>query len=234
MPRRPQRATGQFIFHVLNRAVQNLVLFEEPSDYQVYCRVLTEATERYGMRVLVYAVMPNHWHLVLSPPDDQSMSPFMKFLTSTHAQRWRQVDGSRGRGAVYQGRYKAIAVQHDVHFLRLCRYVERNPLRARLVARAEDWPWCSASTEARGAGRPNLAPWPIQRPTGWHDFINAPEPPDVLDNIRTAVRTGRHFGTDVWRLEVTDSLRWRAGLRRPGRPTGTHPSSAESQNLTVS
>ncbi len=231
MPRRPRRATGQFVFHVLNRAIQDLVLFENASDYEAFLRILTESAERIPMRLLAYAVMPNHWHLVMWPPSDDGLSPFMKSLTARHAQQWRLMKGNRGRGAVYQGRFKAIAVQHDIHFLRLCRYVERNPLRAKLVARAEDWPWSSASATACSPNRPTLAPWPLSRPHDWTDQVNTPEPPHLLKRIRTAIQTGRHLGTDSWRATTARQLRWRTGRpetagldeRHGARPVWDYP-----------
>ena len=169
MPRRSRVSTGQFVFHILNRAVQGVTLFEAPVDYQLFVDLLAEAVRRFPIRVLAFAIMPNHWHIVLWPRNDSSLSPFMKWLTGTHAMKWRATRGSQGRGAVYQGRFKAIAVQHDAHFLRLCRYVERNPVRARLVGRAEDWRWSSAAPTRPGTRRPVLSPWPVPRPADWSD-----------------------------------------------------------------
>jgi len=218
MPRRQRHATGQFIFHVLNRAVQHITLFEDDSDYGSFLRILTESVTRFPMRLLAYALMPTHWHLVLWPSGDDSLSPFMQALTGEHAQAWRRKKGSRGRGAVYQGRFKAIAVQDDAHFLRLCRYVERNPMRAKFVERAEEWPWASAFPAAQDPGRPLLASWPVSKPSNWHDQLNVPEPPQVLEHIRGCIRRGRHYGTDTWRQITSTELRWRTGLREPGRP----------------
>jgi len=218
MPRRSRVSTGQIVFHVLNRAIQGVTLFECPADYEAFVEILKEAYRRFPMRLLAYCVMPNHWHLVLWPLDDMSLSPFMRWLTAAHARRWRDVRGSRGRGAVYQGRFKAIAVQHDAHFLRLCRYVERNAVRAKLVARAGEWPWCSASTEAAGPGRPSLAEWPLRRPDNWSDLLDAPEPTGSLRQIRLAVRVGLHFGSARWRVRTAETLQWRNGLRQRGRP----------------
>ena len=99
MPRRSRLATGQFIFHVFNRAIQGVTLFESASDYEAFLRVLFETCERIQMRVLAYAITPNHWHLVLWPLDDDSLSGFMRWLSSTHATRWRTASGSTGRGA---------------------------------------------------------------------------------------------------------------------------------------
>jgi putative transposase len=195
-----------------------MVLFGSPADYELFCAILAEAVRRFHVCLLAYALMPNHWHLVVRPLDDRSLSAFMQWLEGTHAKRWRKAKGSRGRGAVYQSRFKAIAVQHDRHFLRLCRYVERNAVRAKLVARAEDWPWCSGAPTASLAGRPELSPWPVPKPENWDDWLNTPEPPRSLQVVRAAIRAGRHYGTPSWRLSTAESLRWQSGLRQPGRP----------------
>jgi putative transposase len=223
MPRRSRVSTGQIVFHVLNRAIQGVTLFEHPADYEAFFVILGEALRRFPIRLLAYCVMPNHWHLVVWPRDDSSLSPFMKWLTAAHARRWRDARGTRGRGAVYQGRFKAIAVQHDAHFLRLCRYVERNAVRARLVARAGGWRWSSASPAAFRDNRPVLAQWPVNRPDNWVDLLDTPEPTGLLRQIRTAVRAGLHFGSAAWRMHTAETLRWRNGLRQPGRPVACDP-----------
>jgi putative transposase len=224
MPRRSRVSTGQFVFHVLNRAIQGVTLFELPADYEAFVEILAEALRRFPIRLLAYCIMPNHWHLVLWPLDDDSLSLFMKWLTAAHARQWRDARGTRGRGAVYQGRFKAIAVQHDRHFLRLCRYVERNAARAKLVPRAEDWHWGSAAPTVSLAGRPVLAPWPVRKPEDWMDLLNLPEPTRSLHSIRDAIRAGRHYGSASWRLRTSEALRWRSGLRQPGKPVAVDPS----------
>ena len=223
MPRRSRISTGQIVFHVLNRAIQGVTLFEHPADYEAFFEILCDALRRFPIRLLAYCVMPNHWHLVVWPLDDTSLSPFMKWLTATHARRWRDTRGNRGRGAVYQGRFKAIAVQHDAHFVRLCRYVERNSVRAKLVARASEWAWSSASPLASGANRPVLADWPVHRPDNWADLLDTPEPTGSLREIRIAIRTGLHFGSAGWRVYTAETLGWRNGLRPPGRPAACDP-----------
>ncbi len=220
MPVRPRHNTGQFVFHVFNRAIQTLVLFEQPGDYEMFLGIIREAADHYHMRILAYAVMPNHWHVVLWPPDDSCLSAFMQRITVRHAKRWREMRGSTGRGAVYQGRFRAVAIQRDDHFLRACRYVERNPLRARLVHAAEDWPWSSASPGAGRDDRPALAPWPVPKPADWRDWLNVPEPPGDLKEIRRAIRRGLPYGNITWRAGTMRRLRWAVGGRR-GRPPGS-------------
>ena len=115
------------------------------------------------MRVLAYALMPNHWHLVLWPAEDRDLARYVGWLSLTHACRWQRVHGARGLGHVYQGRYKAIPVEPGEHLLTVFRYVERNPVGARLVARAEDWPYSSAS-DIGIPDRPTVHRWPVTRP----------------------------------------------------------------------
>ncbi len=182
------------MFHVLNRGIQGLVPFETAADYEGFLSLLRDACARFSVRLFAYAVMPNHWHQMLGCPRIECLSGMMHWLGTTHAQRWRAARNLRGRGAVYQGRFKSIAVATDRHFLIACRYVERNPLRARLVARAEDWEWSSASPLARREGRPPLAEWPVARPEPWLDVLNQPEPPKDLRAIRLCVRRGVPFG----------------------------------------
>lgn len=218
MPRRSRLRTKQYVFHVFNRAIQGVTLFETNADYDAFLRVLSETCGRIQMRVLAYVVMPNHWHLVLWPLTDEGLSDFMRWLTATHASRWRTARGNKGRGAVYQGRFKAIAVQEGGHFLRLCRYVERNPVRARLVGRAEHWPWSSASVAVGSSGQLVLSEWPVRRPEDWIERLNVPEPARSLEKIRAAVWNGRHYGSPSWRLRTSRELRWRSGLQQSGRP----------------
>lgn len=130
-------APGGLVYHVLNRANGRLPIFEKNEDYEAFERVLAQAVQRVDIRLLAYCVMPNHWHLVLWPRVDGDLSRFVGWLTLTHTQRWHAHRHTTGSGHLYQGRFKSFPVQTDEHFLAVCRYVERNPLRAGLVSRAE-------------------------------------------------------------------------------------------------
>jgi len=218
MPRRPRGATGKFIFHVLNRAVEGTILFETPEDYQRFLDILVAGMRLFPVRVFAYCLMPNHWHLVIAPCTDEALSKFMRWVTAKHAQSWRRLRGSEGRGAVYQGRYKAIAVQDDRRLVRLALYVERNAKRGGLAERAEAWPWTSASPLSGSPDRPGLTSWPIPRPADWLARLNAPEDPRLLNVIRKTVRANRHYGSLAWRRQTGLTLNWREGHRPPGRP----------------
>jgi putative transposase len=118
------------VYHVLNRANARRTLFDDDGDYAAFERVLAQACVRVSMRLLAYCVMPNHWHLVIWPRRDGDLSRFMNWLTLTHTQRWHQHRHTVGEGHVYQGRFKSFPVETSEYLLTVCRYVERNPIRA--------------------------------------------------------------------------------------------------------
>src|SRR5262245_60182922 len=175
MGRALRAASGDFVYHVLNRANGRMTLFQEGGDYGAFERVLAQACNRVSMRLLAYCVMPNHWHLVLWPRQDGDLSRFMNWLTLTHTQRWHQHRHSVGEGHVYQGRFKSFPVETNEYLLAVCRYVERNPVRAELVKYAEQWRWSSAAHSGRPQQSVPLSEWPIERPRDWQQVVNTDE-----------------------------------------------------------
>jgi putative transposase len=217
MPPRAQDRLGGYVYHVLNRAAKRSLLFSGASDYQAFERVVHEAAQRTDMRILAYCVMPNHWHFVLWPEKAMQLSQFMHWLTLTHAHRWQKFHESVGTGAVYQARYKAIPIQTETHFLNVCRYVERNPLRAGLVQLAQDWEWSSLwKREHRLAEW--LTPWPVLPPDDWTAIVNGLEPDDNLAHIRSAISRGFPLGDSDWTKATATKLGLESTLRPRGRP----------------
>jgi putative transposase len=217
MPRRRRSTPGGFVYHAMNRAAGRLVLFESSSDYREFRRLLGQACRRTGMRIIAYCLMRNHWHLLLWPHDDHAVSSFMQWVTTTHARRWALDHESVGRGAVYQSRFKAIPVQTGEHLLTVWRYIERNPLRASLVARAEDWGWSSLSPRAETCS-PMLSAAPVSRPPNWLELVNTPQTPRELEAIRQTIKTAMPYGDDEWRTATSLLVGWRPrGRPKRGR-----------------
>ncbi len=217
---RPLRAAaGGIIYHVLNRANGRQVMFETPQDYQLWENVLLEAREHIPVRILAYCVMPNHWHLVLWPRRDGDLSRFMAWLTLTHTQRWHAQHQSVGTGHLYQGRFKSFPVQTDEHFLTVCRYVERNALRAKLVKQAENWQWSSLWCRTQGGKQSQwLTDWPVSRPRQWVKLTNEPQTEEELEAVRQCVQRGRPLGKEPWVQRTTRRLNLESTLRPRGRP----------------
>jgi putative transposase len=161
--------------------------------------------------------MPNHFHLVLWPRTDLELSTFMAWLTATHSKRWHARRGTAGTGHVYQGRYKAFPVSCDIHFLRLCRYVERNALRAGLVSRPQDWPWGSLAARAGHEAGISLTDWPVARPDDWCELVQLEVDDETLE-LRQAVARSSPFGPEAWRRQIASQLDLSGSLASIGRP----------------
>ena len=220
MPRRPRLSTGGLAYHVLNRRVGRLPLFEKPTDYTAFEKILHEAHRRTGVRIAAYCLMPNHWHLLLWPRNDGELSEVMRWITVTHTQRWHAHRHTSGSGPVYQGRFKSFPVQTDEHFLTVARYVERNAVRAKLVARAEEWQWSSLWRWARNDSRllEFLTEWPVERPPQWLQWVNQTEREAELEDLRCSAQRGRPFGSEDWVARTAKRLGLESALRQRGRP----------------
>ena len=219
---RPHRvALGGYVYHVLNRANGRLPIFQEDADYAAFQRVLREALDHVpGMRLLAYCLMPNHWHLLLWPRRTGELSDFGHWLTLTHTQRWHAHYHDVGSGHLYQGRFKSFPVAEDDHFLQVCRYVERNALRAGLVQRAEAWPWSSLGQRHRADAPAQgwLSPWPIPEPADWLGEVNRPQSEAELEAVRRSVQRGQPYGAEEWSHRVAKRLGLESTFRVRGRP----------------
>jgi putative transposase len=223
MPRRPRLAAGDIAYHVLNRRAGRLALFEKPTDYAAFEKILAEAHTQTKIRIAAYCLMPNHWHLLLWPRHDGELSEVLRWITVTHTQRWHSHHHSAGTGPVYQGRFKSFPVQTDEHFLTVARYVERNALRAKLTDNAEDWQW--SSLWRHGQTDPKLtswlSDWPMERPRNWTTSVNRPHTASELESLRVSAQRGRPFGDEGWVRRMAKRFGMESTLRPRGRPTGS-------------
>jgi putative transposase len=242
MPRPPRRIEPDLCYHVINRGNGRQRLFHQPGDYQAFVAILADALQRFDVHLLCWCLMPNHWHLVLRPRRRRAMIDFMRWITVTHARR-RHEHYHSDAGHLYQGRYKSFPVEQDRHFLVLCRYVEANALRAKLVKPAQAWPWSSLHQRdqriARSATRapslkptpkptptrirtptpaPALAAWPVERPRGWIALVNQPLEKQEQQRLRESIRRERPLGCDSWVKKIAAKLGLQQTLRPRGRP----------------
>ncbi len=220
MPRPTRIDVSDIVYHVINRSNACLQIFDTPDDYSFFEYVLAQAKEKVDMRIFAYCVMPNHWHFIVQPRNDGDLSKFFGWLTMTHTQRWHVAHNSIGSGHLYQGRYKSFPVQTDEYFLWACRYVERNPLRAKLVKRAENWQWSSAWRRESGSEeqRNLLDSWPTDPPPKYLDWLNEKEDNVFLEKIRTSVNRGQPFGSESWENKTIKKFGLQSTIRPRGRP----------------
>jgi putative transposase len=192
MPRTARASAGGFCYHVLNRGNGRRTVFHKDGDYRAFVKAIGQVCREVPLRVLAYCVLPNHFHLALWPHGDGDLSRWMHWLLTAHVRRYHRHYHSSGH--VWQGRFKAFPVQEDEHLLAVLRYVERNPLRAGLVRRAEDWPWSSLHGGGAGDPVPPLDPGPVPRGADWAEQVNRPQTEAELAALRRSVERGAPFG----------------------------------------
>jgi putative transposase len=173
MPRTRRKLEPGRIQHVVNRGNARQLIFRDRFDYEDFIELIARANARLDVPLLAYCLMPNHWHLVLWPPDPKALSAYMHWLTSTHVLRLHRRRGTKGQGHIYQERYRHVPVETESQFFTVCRYVEANALSAHLVKRAEDWPYSSLSRTKSPDGHELLSKWPLARPSDWLAYVNA-------------------------------------------------------------
>lgn len=220
MPRISRIAVGEEVYHVINRANGRLQIFNTTEDYQLFEQLLLDTKELVDMRILAYTIMPNHWHLVLHPKNDGDMTTFMQRLSNTHTRKVHSLTKTNGSGHLYQGRYKSFLVETNDYLLALIKYVERNPVRAKLVKKCEDWKWGSAYRRISGTTKENnlVDAIPADVPNNYSRWINTIEDEKVIQSIRSSVIKSTPYGGEKWIEKMVATHKLQATLRSPGRP----------------
>ncbi len=217
MPRLARASVGGMCYHVINRGNGRREVFRKDGDYEAFVKALRHACVEIEMPVLGYCLMPNHFHLVVWPQADGDLSRWMHWVQNTHVRRYHQHYHSSGH--IWQGRFRAFPIQEDEHLLTVLRYVERNAVRAKLVARAEQWMWSSARHWHSAASRPSfLVRGPVPSPRDWLRWVNQPLTAGELEALRQCVQRGRPFGGEAWVERTAKDLHLDSTLRPRGRP----------------
>jgi putative transposase len=219
MPRTARAIEAGTIYHVLNRGNGRMRIFHDPADYEGFEQLLTDGLARFPVDLFTYCLMPNHWHLVLRPRTDQAPAELMRWIGATHVRRHHRRYPRGGGGHLYQGRFKSFPVEDDYHFLTVCRYVEANPVRARLASRAEQWRWCGLWRRQQRKANLPLVDWPEDRPRNWLSLVNEAAEEAEWKAVRVCVNRGRPYGSPEWVATTASRLDLGFTLRGVGRPT---------------
>jgi putative transposase len=199
----------------MNRGNRRQRLFHGHDDYAAFVAMMRRALELHPVRLYAWCLMPNHFHAVVEPSESGQMGRWVHRLLTAHVRREHAM--RRPGGRTWQGRYKSCPVQ-DGHLLTVVRYVERNPLRAGLVAASTEWAWSSARDRMNHARRVPLEPIPGRLPVDWPSWLDGPVDASELEIIRQSTRSEIPIGDATWRTETAEELGLRPEYRRPGRP----------------
>jgi putative transposase len=201
--------------HVTQRGNRRQRTFFRAGDYQAYLALMAEWCDRCGVTIWAYCLMPNHVHLIAVPKTEAGLR---RAIGEAHRRYTRRVNSRRGwRGHLWQGRFASF-VMDEGYLLACARYVERNPVRAGLCARAEEYRWSSAAAHVRRRddGLVRVAPLLALEPR-WAKHLATDLDADTIRQLRRHEATGRPAGTDAFVRRLERKLGRVLHPRKPGR-----------------
>jgi putative transposase len=220
MPRFARAVIPDCPHHITQRGNNRQDVFFVPDDYGRYLAILREQSRRYGLDVHSYCLMTNHVHLVATPHAPDSLA---KAVGRTHWLYSQTINRLHGRsGHLWQGRFYSCALD-DKHFWAAVRYVERNPVRARLHRKAWLYAWSSAAAHcgqaADATGLLDLRWWRTRwTDEQWQEQLMQGEAPDVVARLRSQTHRGRPLGSDRFLSKAETLLGRRVRALPVGRP----------------
>jgi len=219
MPRIARAVVPDCPHHATQRGSNRTDIFFDRQDREFFLQCLRKWSIETDTQVLAYCLMTNHFHLLLSPARADGLGRCLHGITFRYAQYFNR--RNRRCGRLWQNRYYSCPVDLGRHLWAVARYVERNPVRAGIVRRVEDWPWSSAEAHTRGTKNSVLTE------PGWLTKDEVSEYRHYLtdtgmeDEIRRATKTGRPLGPADFVLKLEKHLKRPLLARRVGRPRKT-------------
>ena len=219
MPRIARVVIPDVPHHVTQRGNNRQDVFFVDDDRQVYLKLLKEQSDRFDLQVLGYCLMTTHVHIVATPRREESLA---KAVGRTHLLYTQYINRLHRRsGHLWQNRFHSCPLDDD-HLWRAVCYVERNPVRAKMVRRAWDYAWSSAGAHVGGVdpfGVLDLTAWEeMVGEVDWVETLSGAEDEDGLGLLRVRTRTGRPLGSDGFLSKVELAVGRRLRPLPVGRP----------------
>lgn len=186
MGRRPRLPSETGYYHVVTRGNRRQTVFQQPEDYAAYCTLLQAALQTYTVSLAHFCLMPNHIHLLVHAP---AVNPLSQALHQVQRRYWFHVRRTYSlTGHLWQGRFHSFPIEEEAYCLEAARYIERNPVEAKLVNALDAYPWSSYRAYANGEPVPipvtatplyeALGPTPAVRQHAYRRFVGTPQPYD--------------------------------------------------------
>jgi putative transposase len=202
MARLPRMVLPGIPHHVTQRGNRRERTFFEDGDYALYLDLLAQAAERSGVEIWSYCLMPNHVHIIAVPRDEDGLGRAFRHV---HRHYTGYVNARlRVTGHLWQGRFSSVAMDEG-HLVAALRYVALNPVRARLVARPEDWPWSSVRAHLAGQDDHVVSTAPALDRVGDFSAFLGEDFDEAMGYaaLRKAETLGRPIGTSEWLKDIS-------------------------------
>lgn len=211
--------------HILQRGVSGQSVFQAPEDYQIFLDWLKNAAKQFAVAIHAYVLMPDHFHLLLTPSDDKGLGRMMQWA-GRHYVPYFNLKYQRV-GTLWQGRYRATVIEAERYFLMCSRYIELNPVRTGLCMTGLDYPWSSYAHHVGAKVDPLITDhatyWalgntPFQREASYKDLSEQAFAAKEVQILNDATLKGWALGSDAFKARLErQSMRRVAPIKR-GRP----------------
>jgi len=225
MPRRKRNYLPGYPYHLVQRGNNRQPCFFEHADFENYLDLWRKKSHHYGVQVHAYCLMTNHIHFIVSSDVADAISNTMKVVGSRYAFHFNK--RHQRSGTVWEGRHRSSLIDTEHYLLACLRYVELNPVRARLVALPDDYEWSSYGLNA-APRRSWLTPHPIylalsrdpdERARAYRRLFDTALTEIEIDLIRHAAHYSAPIGDDRFRREIEATFSLRPNYSKRGRPT---------------
>jgi putative transposase len=219
-------------YHVTHRGNRRADIFLSDEDRLLYLKLMRDYAVRAGLEFRAWCLMSSHVHFVVVAEREDSLS---RGIGLAHRRFAAWLNARHGwLGHLWANRFFSTPLD-ETHLWRAVRYVERNPVRAGLVARAEEWPWSSARSRVEGSPDPLLAPgWPEpQRLAGWSEWLAEPDDGELVERLRRCTQTGRPCGFPDFVTALESALNRALAPRKRGpkpRPRSNATADGDGEN----
>ena len=233
MPRTPRICPVGIPQHIIQRGNNRQICFAHEEDFAAYAQWLLDASTRYSVDIHAWVFMTNHVHLLATPHQEDGISAMMQHLGRRYVRYFNSQH--RRTGTLWEGRFKSCLIDSDAYLLRCQRYIELNPVRARMVAMPGDYRWSSYHAHARGIGAQLWTPHPqylqlggnkIQRIKAYQALFSEALTAEVVDRIRDSLKKGHALGNDRFRAEMERLT----GIRQHTSKPGPKPKAGSGRN----
>jgi putative transposase len=214
MPRIARIIAPGIPHHITQRGNRRMETFFSDEDYQAYLSLMAEWCRKFNVAIWAYCLMPNHVHLIAVPESEEGLR---MAVGETH-RRYSVMINRRQKwtGHLWQGRFSSFPMD-ETYLLAAVKYIEMNPVRARLVSGPYDWKWSSASAHASARDDMLVKVAPLLEMAGnWKLFLSDANDEDV-EKIRGHERTGRALGADSFLDSLEHSLQRTVKPKKAGR-----------------
>lgn len=220
MPRIGRVVAVGYPHHITQRGNYRQEIFADNTDRKKYLSILNTESKRYKLIILVYCLMPNHVHFIVVPEREDSMGNVFKYVNMQYSQYFNQKEEERGH--LFQGRFFS-SVMDERHTIICARYIERNPVRAKMINKPWNWKWSSARFHCGMEGDDvlgvnNFFDYTGEEKEGWMKFIDESDSPQEIKEIREQTKKGRVLGGVDFTKMLEKKLNRILVLKTRGRP----------------